>query len=279
MTHPNHSPSAATPIRESSTSMHLWVFVSVCAVLSSIGTLFLRIDEFYAHVVHFFTYSPPAPCERAGCPCASFNGQTGEYCCISCRNGYACRRAFHHGPPSGPPHRRVMRLDPSWPAQACAHGRGWMTTTLDALVFRLSPSFCLLTTPAGWLLGVAPRIRVGQRALLPLAILVVISWLALPADALSPHHADSDQFYPAPRPANPDPSPGTACPGAGRSGNVGVFNGFLSSGKRVTVGPDTFCDVSMITPECVDPTWPTQKVQHPIWLDGIWGTRRIGHRG
>ena len=117
----------------------------------------------------------------------------------------------------------------------------------------------------------APRIRVGQRALLPLAILVVISWLALPADTLSPHHADSDQFYPAPRPANPDPSPGTACPGAGRSGNVGVFNGFLSSGKRVTVGPDTFCDVSMITPECVDPTWPTQKVQHPIWLDGIGG--------
>ena len=47
MTHPNHYPNVTTPIRESFTSMRMWAFVSICAMLSSIGTLFLRVGEFY----------------------------------------------------------------------------------------------------------------------------------------------------------------------------------------------------------------------------------------
>ena len=39
----------------------------------------------------------------------------------------------------------------------------------------------------------------------------------------------------------------------------------------MTVGPDSFCDVSMIAPHRVDPAWASQKVPHPIWLDGIGG--------
>ena len=45
-----------------------------------------------------------APCAREDCPCpASYNGRWGEYCCITCRDGQACVRAFHTRPSSWPP--------------------------------------------------------------------------------------------------------------------------------------------------------------------------------
>ena len=40
-----------------------------------------------------------APCARTGCPCsASFDGLEGHYCCITCRDGKACRDDYHQKP-------------------------------------------------------------------------------------------------------------------------------------------------------------------------------------
>ena len=38
-------------------------------------------------------------CARPGCPCtASWNGEADEYCCLTCRDGMACERNYHHKP-------------------------------------------------------------------------------------------------------------------------------------------------------------------------------------
>ena len=181
-----------------------------------------------------------------------------------------------------PPRCRILHLDPcssdayvtfdpAWPHFRKPHWTAWVAIKLDALVLCLLPVLGCVLTPLSWINSAIPRIRQHQRVLLSLLLLMLISWLTLPADAIPAHHADSDQFYPTHRP-NPDQQPrGKACPGAGASGNVGVFNSFLPSGARVTVGPDSFCDVSMIAPHRVDPAWASQKVPHPIWLDGIGG--------
>ncbi len=40
-----------------------------------------------------------ARCVREGCPCtSSFDGQPGEYCCLSCRNGKPCEGNYHREP-------------------------------------------------------------------------------------------------------------------------------------------------------------------------------------
>ena len=36
-----------------------------------------------------------APCVRSDCPCDSFNGEPGEYCCFTCRDGLRCIRPYH----------------------------------------------------------------------------------------------------------------------------------------------------------------------------------------
>ena len=36
-----------------------------------------------------------APCVRTDCPCDSFNGVPGEYCCFTCRDGLRCIRPYH----------------------------------------------------------------------------------------------------------------------------------------------------------------------------------------
>lgn len=36
-----------------------------------------------------------ARCSRVGCPCNSWNGKSGEFCCITCRNGNPCRGRYH----------------------------------------------------------------------------------------------------------------------------------------------------------------------------------------
>ena len=101
-----------------------------------------------------------------------------------------------------------------------------------------------------------------------MALLVLLSWLAVPTAAMIPYGASRPEF-----PVRSSPtSRGMACSGPATSGNVGVFNAFLPSGHRVTVGPDTFCDVSMISPAQVDPAWPATKVNDPLWLNGIGGT-------
>ena len=56
--------------------------------------------------------------------------------------------------------------------------------------------------------------------------------------------------------------------------NVGVFNAFAGSklfdSTRLTVGPDSFADLTLITPDKVDPTWETVSVG-PIKMSGIGG--------
>merc|ERR1719469_204305 len=53
-----------------------------------------------------------APCRRVDCSCeASWNGAYGEYCCVECRDGQACRENAHKFPvrpvkqPQGKKHR------------------------------------------------------------------------------------------------------------------------------------------------------------------------------
>ena len=36
-----------------------------------------------------------APCVRSGCPCDSFNGENGNYCCLTCRDGTPCDGRYH----------------------------------------------------------------------------------------------------------------------------------------------------------------------------------------
>ena len=284
---PDFSPTSPiehiAPIRVSAlSSIRLWFLTLLCAMLTRVGNFLLRTSEFCIHVSRFFTYVPPAPCTRSGCPCASFDGNVGKFCCLTCRDGQACQKAFHQGPMIAPPRCRILHLDPcssdayvtfdpAWPHLRKPHWTAWVAIKLDALVLCLLPVLGCVLTPLSWINSAIPRIRQHQRVLISLLLLMLISWLTLPADAIPTHHADGDQFYPTHRP-NPDQQPrGKACPGAGASGNVGVFNSFLPSGARVTVGPDSFCDVSMIAPHRVDPAWASQKVPHPIWLDGIGG--------
>ena len=117
-------------------------------------------------------------------------------------------------------------------------------------------------------LSAIPRLRLRDRVTMAMALLVLLSWLAVPTAAMIPYGASRPEF-----PVRSSPtSRGMACSGPATSGNVGVFNAFLPSGHRVTVGPDTFCDVSMISPAQVDPAWPATKVNDPLWLNGIGGT-------
>ena len=55
---------------------------------------------------------------------------------------------------------------------------------------------------------------------------------------------------------------------------VAVFNGFtgptLDSKTRLTIGPDSFADVSIIANDVDDPTWQTVEVT-PIAVKGIGG--------
>ena len=40
-----------------------------------------------------------APCARADCPCeASWNGRSGQFCCLTCRDGTPCARNYHRKP-------------------------------------------------------------------------------------------------------------------------------------------------------------------------------------
>jgi len=36
-----------------------------------------------------------SPCARLSCPCKSFNGQAGHFCCRTCQNGTPCVKAYH----------------------------------------------------------------------------------------------------------------------------------------------------------------------------------------
>ena len=117
------------------------------------------------------------------------------------------------------------------------------------------------------ILYMLPRPRGGYRVTMAVVLMILLSWLTVPAEALAATHNVSDALNSA--------SSSVGCPGPATSGNVGVFNGFLPSGSRLTIGPDTFCDVSMIDPAKVDPTWPSRKVTSPMWLNGIGGTAAL----
>ena len=55
---------------------------------------------------------------------------------------------------------------------------------------------------------------------------------------------------------------------------VGVFNGFIPSSDRddtrVTIGPDSFADVSLVHPDIVDPSWETVSLP-PMSVSGYNG--------
>ena len=55
---------------------------------------------------------------------------------------------------------------------------------------------------------------------------------------------------------------------------MGVFNAFtgstLDDKSRLTVGPDSFADVSIISPNKVDPSWDTVNMP-PIGISGVGG--------
>ena len=129
---------------------------------------------------------------------------------------------------------------------------------------------CLWTTAGGATRNLAAaRLQVGMhgRIVLATVLILFLSWLAVPTAALATHGSFNEHHG-----HETAHTRATMCSGAAAAGgNVGVFNAFLLSGQLLTVGPDTFCDISMISPSKVDPAWLSTRVADPLWLDGIGG--------
>ena len=152
------------------------------------------------------------------------------------------------------------------------HQPGWMlSSTVSMLVFLSYLRWILCTARESALMVLSlvtssvialghAILRYAYRARRSLSVVVVIlaAWVFTTSFLLPP----------------PPPPISTGRPGPSRCGLVGVFNGFLESGDRITIGPDSFCDVSVISPDKVDPSWPRQPAT-PVALDGFGGLAQL----
>ena len=103
-------------------------------------------------------------------------------------------------------------------------------------------------------------------ALLAVSVLFLCPWAAAPSSGFSSQFltAHSTEFV--------------VCSATTSVNVVGVFNSFVGTGindaTRITVGPDTFADVSLISPTAVNPAWKRVSLP-PMGVTGIGGRASI----
>ena len=247
---------------------------------------------------------PVALCCRPNCPCDSYNGVAGQYCCRTCRDEpIPCKKRYHRaGPPgaSPPPLREShmpRRSDPTTTPRRSVVA----ALLLYAIVVASAPTCAPPTGNASgvpamrsfqpldhqtseWHVGsslalmvamttAAPVMFAAHRTTVPrnmktciamLALLCCIVYPTMPHASFPPHLAQTTTFIVAQAAAHHKAS----------ANRVGVFNAFcgvdLHSATRLTVGPDSFADVSLISPDKVSPEWKTTQMA-PMSVTGIGG--------